>query len=100
MKRLFTAWSSKDGVISTLVEGEARPCFADGTPDPTAEILLWTVEVGSIEEATAIRNLRNGWEAFQPEGEAEPCPQCGALYYPMGSGQCWRCEHKCGACAD
>ena len=96
MKRVFTAWGDeKSGIASTIVEGEGPPKFRNGELIPDSGVLLWRVELGSFEEVTAIRNLRNGWGPFEPEGDAEPCPKCGALFYPKGSGQCWRCDYRC-----
>jgi len=96
MNRVFTAWGDVDsGIASTLVEGEGPPRFCNGDIIPDSGQLLWRIEVGSAEEACAIRNLRNGWEPFAPIGEPQPCPNCGALHYPQDSGHCWRCEHKC-----
>jgi hypothetical protein len=45
------------------------------------------------EEAMAVHNLRQGWAPYVPNGDAAPCPQCAAHYYPHGSGDCWRCGH-------
>jgi hypothetical protein len=45
------------------------------------------------EEAMAVHNLRQGWAPYVPMGEAAPCPQCGANFYPEGYGDCWRCGH-------
>lgn len=90
MNRVFTAWGVEGhgGIATRLVEGEGPPESPDGHTH-----LLWRVEVGSFEEAQAVRNLRNGWEPFTPEGGPAACPECGALHYPTASGQCWRCEH-------
>lgn len=89
--RVFTAWG-KDGVAHTLVPGDDVPRFANGHPQPDCEDLIYKIEASNWEEASAIYHLRQGWEPFQPILPAQPCPQCGALYYPMGSGQCWRCD--------
>ena len=53
--------------------------------------LLWEFEAATWEEASAIHHLRMGFEPYAPAGSWEPCPKCGAAYYPLGSGQCWRC---------
>lgn len=91
MKRVFSAWGVPGCELAYfMTEGVELPSHAIDTP-----VLLWTVEVGSFEEAQAIRNLRNGWEPTPTIGPAEPCPQCGANHYPQDSGQCWRCNHVC-----
>lgn len=96
MKRIFTCWAEKGSTLpSCLSEGVDPPRFMDGTADPRCAVVLWRVEVGSFEEAQAIRNLRYGWEPAVPTGEAQPCPDCGAVHYPEGSGQCWNCSHQC-----
>jgi hypothetical protein len=90
MKRVYTAWGkSGQGEATTLVSGEGPPEFADKDA-----VLLWRLETQSWEEAKAITNLRNGWSPYIPLGNPAPCPKCGALYYPKGSGQCWRCDHE------
>ena len=48
----------------------------------------WRVEIGSYEEAMAIRNLRLGSGPYVPQGEAAPCPACGSMCYPEHSAQC------------
>jgi hypothetical protein len=91
MKRVFTAWRSLDGLQISLVAGDGPPRFANGELQPGCEVMLWRIEVGSYEEAMAIRNLRLGYKPYVPLGEASPCPDCGSLHYPAGSGQCWNC---------
>ena len=96
MKRIFTCWAEEGSALpSCLSEGLEPPKFADGTRDPRCVVVLWTVEVGSFEEAQAIRDLRYGWPTSFHAGEPQPCPVCGAMHYPEGSGQCWNCSHKC-----
>jgi hypothetical protein len=56
--------------------------------------LLYKIEACSFEEAAAIHSLRMGWGAYHPAGIAKPCPNCGANFYPEGSGECWRCGNK------
>ena len=96
MKRVFTAWGeSKPPFVGCLIEGEGPPRGINGDLLlPEGHVLLWRIEVGSVEEAMAISNLRNGW-TYEPEGEAAHCPDCGAVHYPDGSGQCWKCDHQC-----
>ena len=94
--RVFTAWGGEgDRRPSTLVGGEGPPACANGTLLSECEQFFWRIEAGTWEEAQAIYHLRQGWEPYQPEGAAVPCPECGALHYPSGSGQCWRCDHHC-----
>jgi hypothetical protein len=94
--RIFTAWGGQgDKGPSTFIGGEGPPRAANGTLLSECEQFFWRIEAGSWEEASAVYHLRQGWEAYQPEGAAEPCPECGALHYPKGSGQCWRCDHHC-----
>lgn len=57
--------------------------------------LLWEIEADTQEEAMSIYHLRMGFEPYQPMGYWEPCPKCGAVYYPEGSGECWRCGPIC-----
>jgi len=94
MRRVFTAWRSLDASQISLVPGEGPPRFANGELQPDCEVMLWRIEVGSYEEAMAVRNLRLGYEPYVPLGEASPCPNCGSLHYPESTGQCWNCNHE------
>ncbi len=93
-QRIFTAWRSLDGLQLSLVSGEVPPRFANGELQPDCDVLLWRIEVGSYDEAMAIRNLRLGYGPYVPHGDAAPCPACGAMYYPDSSAQCWNCDHE------
>lgn len=94
MRRIFSAWRSLDGCETTLVGGEGPPRFANGELQPNCEIMLWRIEVGSYEEAAAIHNLRLGLNPYVPEGDSAPCPNCGSMYFPENSGQCWNCDYE------
>lgn len=67
MKRVFTAWRSLDGSQISLVPGEGPPRFSNGEPQSDCEVMIWRIEVGSYEEAMAIRNLRLGYEPYVPQ---------------------------------
>jgi len=96
MKRTFCAWASTpEEPPHSLLEGDVQPRDAAGNVLAGCEQLLFRVEACSWEEAMAIYYLRQGWAPFVPEGPAEICPKCAALFYPRGSGQCWNCDHEC-----
>jgi len=66
--------------------------------EPTAgSLLLYEFEAATWEEAMAVHHIRMGWRPYVPEGEAEVCPVHGGyvVFYPDGSGTCWKCgtEH-------
>ena len=90
---LFQCWADlADGSISllplhTVIEHCERKMLSD------AAKLLYTFPAETPEEAMAIHHLRQGWAPYQPRGEPAACPQCGAKYFPRGSGDCWRCGH-------
>ena len=92
MKRFYSTWTTSDG--HALCQGEDPPSLANGHPMDARAELLWTFEAGSHEEAMAIHTIRLGWGTYKPHGDPAPCPVCAAPYYPQGSGECWRCEHK------
>ncbi|MBI2381191.1 MAG: hypothetical protein HYV16_10595 [Gammaproteobacteria bacterium] len=95
MKKTYSVWASRCQQIGhTLVGGEEPLRFANGRFDGDCEIRLYTFEANTHEEAMAIYYLRQGWAPYKPEGNAEPCPECGAMYYPQGSGECWRCPRS------
>lgn len=85
----YEAWEDGEGVMCGTAEGcaDARRRALVG-PDAR---LLYSFEAGTPEEAMAIHHLRMGWEPYRPIGEAAACPRCGAMRYPEGSGECWRC---------
>lgn len=76
------------------VEGNLLLC----TPGPKLTSYkvrkLCYIEAQTWEEACAIYHLRMGFEPYKPDGEAESCPKCSMLYYPLSSGECWNCEYK------
>lgn len=84
----WSVWSNADRTQTALVEGDARPRFSNGTDDPEATVRLWLIEAATYEEAATIHHLRMGWGAYKPVGPATPCPSCGAMFYPEGSGFC------------
>ena len=89
MKRIFTSWGASNALQPhTIISGEEPPKFKNGVRQPDCEKLFWRIEAATWEEAMAIYHLRQGWEPYKPDVKAEPCPDCGALYYPEGSGQC------------
>jgi hypothetical protein len=96
MKKTYSVWALKGETIGhTLVVGEGPLRFANGEADEECEERLYTFEAASSEEAMAIYYMRQGWAPYKPEGEATPCPICGAMFYPKGSGECWSCDYRC-----
>ncbi len=96
MKKIYSAWGLKgEQIARTLVSGDGPLRFANGELYGECEEILYTFEADSHEEAMAIYYTRQGWAPYKPEGDAAPCPECGAMHYPKGSGQCWRCDHQC-----
>ena len=89
MKR-YGAWEAPEKGTFTMMEiGDHA-----GMKLIAGHDLLFEFEAATSEEASAIYTLRMGWGAYRPMGEAAPCPDCGAWYYPEGSGECWRCESE------
>jgi len=84
---LFECWEMVDGsVILGTVESNRR----NAPPNERCR-LVHSVDLPTLEEAQAVHHLRMGWEPFKPMGKAEPCPTCGAFYYPEHTGKCYRC---------
>ncbi len=85
----FYAWRYDDpdgsGIELTPREGPP-PMLANDTP----WVFLYAIEAATPEEANAIHSLRQGFGPYKPMGEPAECPECGAYYYPDGSGVCWR----------
>ena len=88
--KIYTAWG-KNGAPNTIVEGEERPKFINGTLMPDCDEVIFAIQAATWEEAMSIYNLRLGHDPYRPIGEPANCPKCDAIYYPEGSGECWRC---------
>lgn len=86
----FEAWTNPD-------ETELTVFAADDDEQRRSQLredslLMYVIEAATWEEAMAVHHIRQGWEPYDPGGEAAPCPNgCGALYYPQGSGMCRIC---------
>lgn len=61
-------------------------------PGPEGGVLAWEIEAATWEEAMAVYHIRMGFEPYKP-GEPAACPVHGNdfVYYPEGSGDCWKC---------
>ena len=95
VKQIFECWVNRDKTeISLMSREEAqRNIETDGLTK--ADLLEYSIEADTWEEACAIHNLRQGWGGYNPMGEPEPCPKCGSWFYPQGSGECWQCGKIC-----
>jgi hypothetical protein len=93
MKRAYEAWGA-EGQVALLLKGQAEEYKRKGLLSHDAE-LLYTIDADTMEEASAIHNLRMGFGPYDPMGDPANCPKCGAWFYPKGSGECWRCGKIC-----
>jgi hypothetical protein len=93
MRYIFEAWEDADESITLMRAERVEDAKVHGLIDPNG-IMLYQIQADTWEEASAIHALRMGWSPYRPEGEPMSCPKCSAIYYPMGSGECWRCAHK------
>jgi hypothetical protein len=94
--KTYSVWTSpKQERVQTItfVEGKERPRSLNGAFMPDTEVLLFTIDAATWEEAQAIKHLRMGWEPYKPQGGPKPCPRCEAVYYPEGKGECWQCGY-------
>ena len=66
---IYTAWG-KDGRANTLVQGEGRPRFVDGTSFEDTEELIWRIEAESWEEAMQKYHALQGWEPYTAKAPA------------------------------
>jgi hypothetical protein len=92
MRRSYQAWETEDGFVffdSTQLEAQ-RSNAAQSLVRK-----LFEFEADTPEEAMSVYNLRMGWGPYKPMGDPAACPQCGAWFYPEGSGECWRCGKVC-----
>ena len=95
VKRIYQCWKSSDRTDITFATIEGIKELKQKGLIPEDAYLEYTLEAATFEEACAIHDLRQGWGAYKPMGEAEPCPKCNSWFYPQGSGECWRCGKIC-----
>jgi hypothetical protein len=93
-KYKYQVWA--DSTSTTLAsEEQINDLKLKGLIEEDAK-LIHTFEAATGEEASSIYNLRMGFEPYKPAGKPELCPNnCGAYYYPEGSGQCPYCGDIC-----
>jgi len=91
--RRYQAW--RDPIAGCITytyrvadDGQRPPGLSD------AAELLWEFDAASSEEAMSVHFVRLGYAPYYPAGDPAPCPACGAIYYPHGSGECWKCGRK------
>ena len=84
----YEAWIRADDTeISVGTASQIKENRRKGLLDAESR-LLYEIEAETPEEASAVHHIRMGWEPYKPMSESEDCPNgCGAVYYPMGSGQ-------------
>ena len=89
--RVYQAWFDPEdrGLLLTVFENVQAN--RDNGQLSDAATLLYEIAAETYEEAMAIHALRQGWAPYLPMGEGAGCPRCSAVYYPEGSGECWRC---------
>lgn len=92
--KIYTAWGDS-GFPHTLIEGDDKPKFANGTLMPVCDEMIFSIHAATWEEAKAVYHLRVGYEPYKPAGDPENCPKCNSIYYPSGSGECYRCGKIC-----
>ncbi len=89
----YQCWSDQSDHSISLVRLDAVDVLRSRGSLSDDATLLYTVPAETGEEAMAVHHLRQGFEPYQPQGKAAPCPKCKAIYYPEGYGDCWRCGH-------
>lgn len=96
MKKQYEAWQFDEGCEITFAESQSiKMHFAHGLI-PKDAILLHRVEAENWEEAMQLHYLKMDWGDYKPMGEAKECPNnCGAMFYPEGSGECPNCGNIC-----
>jgi hypothetical protein len=76
--------SNEDEATSVELRSMSRPL-------QSGETELYIIDAPTWEDAMAEHYRRQGFKPYVPGCEPEPCPACGTLYYPEGSGQCGKC---------
>jgi hypothetical protein len=97
MIKVYEAWGQNDESPS-VVFGESNAIDEDRKSGvlTSAARLLHRFEAKTWEEAMTIHHELMGWEPYKPIGELAFCPHdCGATFYPDGSGECPNCGKVC-----
>lgn len=96
MKKQYEAWSDPvDNSVCLSLTERIQEMREQGLPSQGAK-LLYRIEADTAEEANAVHNIKMGWGPYRPIGEAVSCPNnCGAMFYPEGSGECPNCGRIC-----
>lgn len=94
MRKRFRAYREGPAQTALYSEESEKDARDKHLLNENAE-LLWEIEAETQEEASAIYHLRMGFEPYFPVGEWQPCPKCGAVFYPESYGECWRCGKIC-----
>jgi hypothetical protein len=92
--RCYQCWFDPEDDSLALVAKEHVSRDGPNPPFSADAVLQYEIYAQTGEEARAIHALRQGWAPYSPMSEAQPCPQCGANFYPLGSGDCWKCGHN------
>ena len=97
MKKVYEAWQyDEECIVISFSTAEAiQKELAQGLI-PKHAILLHRFEADYWEEAQQIHYDKMGWGKYKPMGEPKECPNdCGAMFYPEGSGECPNCGNIC-----
>lgn len=89
----YHAWKDDEGLC--LCRAEDSENFMKTGQLNKDSVLMYVIEAQTWEEAQSIHNLRLGFGPYVPMGKPEPCPKCGGIYYPLGSGECYNCGKIC-----
>ena len=96
MKEKYEAWMDEEnGSITVTTPTQIKEQRSKNLISTNAK-LLHVIEADTPEEAMAVHNIKMGWGAYNPIGESANCPKnCGAKFYPEGSGICPNCGQIC-----
>jgi len=94
LKKFYEAWQDENSISFTEAEG-IKWQKSQGMLSNNAK-LLHSVEADTWEEAMTAHYQKMSWSPYKPEGEAKDYPNnCGAMFYPEGSGECANCGKIC-----
>jgi hypothetical protein len=93
-KKIYECWWDENRHEVTLTTHVLAKAGRSNEQIGRDAVLRYRFSAGTYEEACAIHALRQGWGSYNPMGEAANCPECSEKFYPLGSGECWKCGHK------
>ena len=98
INKTLEAWEVRDDKTVDITFGSSESIKVARENGSLSEVavLLHSITSDTYENAAIKHHELMGWGPYRPMGVATPCPNdCGADFYPEGSGECPNCGKVC-----